>query len=307
MVNGKESGEMTPRDSENAAGTIGVFPNIQKEGSLELSRKILRWLEDRDLRGVVPSCISNLPGFEGSGLPVCRWPGSAAFAVVLGGDGTLLGAARTLGPRGIPLLGVNLGHFGFLTELEQDSLFDMLPTFLAGEVKRDERTTICAEVIRNGQRAFKKTALNEACIIKGPYGRMTGLVLSVSGCVVDTYFGDGLIVSTPTGSTAYSLSAGGPLMVPDLDALLVTPVCAHTLYARSMVLSSTELCEITVAEPSQSTTLSLDGQEFFSLERLDVVRVYASDVKVVLLRRKDWSFYDVLRRKMKEGADRLPR
>ncbi len=291
----------------NRKQTVGVFANIHKEGSLELTQEILGWLEDRGLAGVVPSCMSVLPGFEANGLPVRQWGDKVVFALVLGGDGTLLGAARTLGPLGVPLVGVNLGRFGFLTELEKDRLFDALPEFLEGNVQRDERITVSACVVRGGQIVYENAALNEACIIKGPFGRMTGLALSISGCLVDTYFGDGLIVSTPTGSTAYSLSAGGPLMAPHLEAFLVTPVCAHTLYARSMVVGSNVLCEIAVSEPSQSTTLSLDGQEFFPLEKGDVVRVKASDMKVVLLRQKNWSFYEVLRRKMKEGVDHLPR
>jgi len=289
------------------ARRIGVFPNLEKEGSRELTASLLRWLTARGHRCYLPSCIADMLGFGESGLPLREWPGNVDFAAVLGGDGTLLGAARALGPAGIPLLGVNLGHFGFLTEIESADVFTALPLFLSGSCKRDERVTLTAEVVRRGQTVCRKAALNEACVIKGPYGRMTVLKLRVSGNEVDTYLADGIIVATPTGSTAYSLSAGGPLMSPEIEALVVTPVCAHTLYSRSIVVPASESCEIEVAEPSQSTALSIDGQEFFPLQAGDSVRVSTSGWRVVLLRRSEWSFYDVLRRKMKEGADRLPR
>jgi len=129
----------------------------------------------------------------------------------------------------------------------------------------------------------------------------------VSGRNVDVYAADGLIIATPTGSTAYSLSAGGPILAPEIEAFLATPICPHTLYSRSIVVPSSESCEVEVTLPSQSTTLSLDGQEFFPLEKKDIIVVKKSEYKARLLRMKGWSFYDVLRKKMKEGVDRLPR
>ncbi len=293
--------------TDRADQVIGVYPNLEKEGSRDLSVELLDWLEARNHRGCLPSCVASLLGLSRHGLALKEWPGKVSFAIVLGGDGTLLGAARALGPGGIPLLGVNLGHFGFLTELEAGDLFEALPSFLSGSCKRDERVTLAAEVLRDGRRIYGSIALNEASVIKGPYGRMTALTLRVSGTEVDTYFADGVIVATPTGSTAYSLSAGGPIVSPEIDAMLVTPVCAHTLYSRSMVVPSSESCEIEVEEPSQSTALSIDGQEFLPLKAGDRVRVARSGVRVSLLRRNDWSFYEILRRKMKEGAERLPR
>jgi len=285
---------------------IGILPNLEKEGSLEVLGQILEWLFSRGYVGYLPPCAAKTFGDEKRGLPLESWGSFLEFAVVLGGDGTLLGAARCLGPRGVPLLGVNLGHFGFLTELEMENLPDALSYFLQGQYKEDERLMLSARVLRRGKVVFQGLALNEACVTKGPYGRLVSLALKVSGKDVDTYFADGLIVATPTGSTAYSLSAGGPLLAPQIEAMVVTPICAHTLYSRSVVIPSYQSCEIQVIAPSQSTMLSLDGQEFFSLEKKDKVLVERAGKKAVLLRRKDWSFYDVLRQKMKEGADRLP-
>jgi NAD+ kinase len=294
--------------TDNCTKTIGVFPNLSKEGSLVLTCRILDWLEANGHRGIVPPCVSGFTGMPRRGLPISEWPAEVDFAIVLGGDGTLLSAARNLGSRGVPLLGVNLGHFGFLTEVESsEDLFQTLPMFLSGDCKEDRRTILTASVVRNGEVARTGMAVNEAAVLKGPFGRMTVTTLKVSGSLVDTYFADGLIVATPTGSTAYSLSAGGPLMAPSIEALLITPVCAHTLTSRSIAVPASEICEIEVVEPSQSTALSIDGQEFFALEKGDIVRIAVPGIKVTLLRRKSWSFYAVLRRKMKEGADRLPR
>jgi len=286
---------------------IGIIPNLEKEKSLCLSKTILKWLSDNGFRGCVPQCVASVLKCNEYGLAIEKWPSQVDFVIVLGGDGTLLGCARYFGPKGVPLLGVNLGRFGFLTEVETDNLFDLLPLFLSGAHMRDERLMLSVCVFRNGHQIFQNLALNEACVKKGPYGRLTVLALRIAGKDVDTYFADGIIVATPTGSTAYSLSAGGPLMVPQIQALLVTPVCAHTLYSRSIVVPSSESCEIEIVFPSQSTMLSLDGQEFFRLEKKDKVVVSKAPHKVVLLRRRDWSFYDVLRHKMKEGADRIPR
>jgi NAD+ kinase len=286
---------------------IGIVPNLDKPNSRETVECLIKWLDERGYKAYVPVCTGVALGYNRNVLPINDWPHNVDFAVVLGGDGTLLGAARSLGPLNIPLLGVNLGHFGFLTELEAGSLFHHLPEFLSGNVERDERTMLSAEVIREGKTVFQSIALNEACVTKGPYGRLTVLSLRVSGKDVDTYGADGLIISTPTGSTAYSLSAGGPIVAPQIDAFLVTPICPHTLYSRSIAVPSSESCEIEITLPSQSTMLSLDGQEFFSLEKKDIIVVKKSKYKVALLRRSGWSFYNVLRKKMKEGADRLPR
>ena len=285
---------------------IGILPNLDKAESDDLVDQLAQWLAERDIQIYLAPCASVFEKWRQYTLPLMDWPFNVGFAVVLGGDGTLLGAARSLGPLGISILVVNIGHFGFLTELDGSNLFEHLPEFISGNFERDERLMLSTEVIRQGESVFHSIALNEACVSKGPYGRLTVLSLKVSGKDVDVYGADGLIVSTPTGSTAYSLSAGGPILSPQIEAFLATPICPHTLYSRSIVVPSSESCEIQVILPSQSTTLALDGQEFFHLEKNDIIVVERSNYKASLLRRRGWSFYDVLRKKMKEGIGRLP-
>jgi NAD+ kinase len=222
------------------------------------------------------------------------------LAVVLGGDGTLLNAARRLRGRA-PLLGVNLGRLGFLTELEIFELYQELPAVLSGRYRLDARLMIEARVWREGRLIDEQTALNDLVITKGPFARLILCALHLNGRPVDTYHADGLIVATPTGSTAYSLSAGGPLVDPALDALVITPVCPHTLYSRSMVVSPRE--EVTVELPGvhHATMLTADGQAGTELRAGDRVEIRRSPERAVLLRRPGWSFYEVLRRKLREG------
>jgi len=285
---------------------IGIIPNLGKGEAWELAEELTAWLRSRGFKTYLPSCARMAIESDCEVIPLARWGDTIRFAIVLGGDGTLLGAARALAPWGIPILGVNLGRFGFLTELETSNAFECLPRFLSGDCIRDERLMLSALVVRNGKVVYRGRALNEACVARGHYGRLTVLSLSVSGKAVDAYEADGIIISTPTGSTAYSLSAGGPIVAPEIDAFLVTPICPHTLYSRSIMVPGSESCEIEVVLPSQSTMLSLDGQEFYALEKNDLIMIRKSEFKVMLLRRNGWSFYDVLRKKMKEGAARLP-
>lgn len=285
---------------------IGIVPNLDKTHSPGVVIKILSWLENNGYQGWVTPCAAFSLDIHGRSLPVKLWKDRLKFAIVLGGDGTLLAAARVFGPLGIPILGVNLGRFGFLTELEVEGLYRALPEFINGRFKKDKRITLDVKVIRRGKTVYSGVALNEASIIKGLFGRMAVLSVKVAGRYVDRYFGDGVIVSTPTGSTAYSLSAGGPLLSPGIDALVITPVCAHTLYSRSIVVPGSEMCGVEIGEMSQHTVLTVDGQEFFHLVKGDEILIGKSSVVVVLLRREDWSFYDVLRAKMKEGAERIP-
>ncbi len=288
-------------------GAVGIVPNLKKQRCPEFTEELIAWLNQIKVKVYLPACALVSLSSKHDVLHITGWKNKVDFAIVLGGDGSLLGAARGLGPLNIPILGVNLGHFGFLTELETSNAFDHLPQFLSGDYAVDERIMLSAYVVRNGEKIHQSRALNEACITRGHYGRLTVLSLKVSGKHVDTYEADGLIIATPTGSTAYSLSAGGPIVAPEIEAFIVSPICPHTLYSRSIVVPESESCEIEIILTGESTMLSLDGQEFFPLEKNDIIVVKKSRFKATLLRRKRWSFYDVLRKKMKEGTAKLPR
>ena len=218
--------------------------------------------------------------------------------VVLGGDGFMLDAARRAAPAGIPILGINMGRVGYMTELEMDELA-LLDRVFAGEYRVDERTMLKAEVISaTGQHKFSSYALNEATITNGSAARIVDLELSDGEELVYTYRADGLIVATPTGSTAYSLSAGGPIVDPKLACFCVTPICPHSLLARPLVFPDTANLRIkNICAREKVLHLTLDGRATFDLSFGDTVYVSRSEMSVKLLRLKEESFYAKIRMK----------
>ena len=195
--------------------------------------------------------------------------------IVLGGDGTLLSAARLVADRkrNVPVLGVNLGSLGFMAEVTLDELYDVLQKALAGKLEVEERMMLTASVIRDGKRVSRYTVLNDAVINKGALARMMELKVSVDESHLTTVKADGLILATPTGSTAYSLSAGGPIIHPALHCFVLTPICPHTLANRPIALPDTVTVTAQLLSRSEEVTLTLDGQLGCPLERYDIVEV----------------------------------
>lgn len=212
------------------------------------------------------------------------------LAVTLGGDGTLLSTVRRLGPREVPIFGINLGGLGFLTAAGPEEVEERLGPVLDGTAPVDRRMTLAAEITRGDRRVALHHALNDAVIHKGGGPRVLKLSISIgdralgigAGDFVGTYLADGLIQSTPTGATGYGLSAGGPLVVPGLDAILLTPICAHALAIRPMVAPSDHVIEVTVDRGAEGVFLVLDGQVEVAIEEGDVVRVRKGDWGVAL-------------------------
>ena len=216
---------------------ILILPNIDKPTALTLTGKLIEELTRRGfqplIEGNVAQCLGQSTGILGE---TAAWD-DLDLVIVLGGDGTLLNAARRIYPRQIPLLGVNLGHLGFLTRIESGRLDEALNELSAGNYRFEERAMIKATVIRNGVFCKELFGLNELVVAKEVAVQLIRLETWIDHEYFTTYPADGLIVATATGSTAYSLSAGGPIMDPRLKALLITPLCAHSLYARPLVLN----------------------------------------------------------------------
>jgi len=222
------------------------------------------------------------------------------FAIVLGGDGTLLSAARVVSKSDIPILGVNLGSLGFLTEVPLPSLYPTLESLQSDHLWLDERSMLDCQVLRGGRSVAEYTALNDVVIGKSTISRLNHLELLIDGLFVSSYKADGLIVSTPTGSTAYSLAAGGPILMPSVSGLLVTPVSPHSLTHRSLVVRDTVTIEVVVKTGEEQVYLSVDGQLGMPLDDSDHIRCRKSDYKVRLLRLQK-TFFEVLRTKLKWG------
>ena len=283
---------------------IGVFPNLEKIGTAEVCLELVRYLGGCGEKVVLPPETGVALDLGKFSLPVERWGNAVRMAVVLGGDGTLLAAARTLAPQDVPLLGVNFGRFGFLSQVEPHDLFSEIPRFLRGDFVLDRRLMLEVTVFRGENPVFKALCLNEVCVLKELLSRMAVLSIFAGESLVETYFADGVIVATPTGSTAYSLSAGGPILHPAVDALVVTPVCPHSLGSRAIVTPAGAVLRVQSREHDQKMHLSVDGQISFGMEPEDRAIIKSYEKPALLVRNEGWSFYEVLRRKLKEGGDK---
>jgi len=229
------------------------------------------------------------------------------LVISLGGDGTLLAVAGHAGPKGTPLLGVDLGSFGFLAAEDFQTVLDQLEHILQGDYETDRRLMVAAQVVRNGRTVSQHCGLNEAVIGKTDVRRLVRLLTKVDGEHMATYPADGLIISTPTGSTAYGLSAGGPIVSPAVESLIITPICSHTLYSRPLVVEPSAIIEVAVSSrggPAVGISLALDGQETVELAPGDSVRVFRASFDARLVRVSAGSFYERLRTKLHWDAER---
>lgn len=284
---------------------VGIMVNLEKPDAAETAARLFATLERAGVRALVDAEVAGAVGLESHAVRLPEEAGGLRFVVVLGGDGTLLWAARRLARTGTPLLGVNLGHLGFLTELEPSELESSLPLFLEGGGRVDERAMVEAVVTLKSGETRHLLALNEVTFHKTVHARLIAVEACVDGHRLAAFYGDGLIVSTPTGSTAYSLSAGGPIVDPSLCLLLLTPVCPHTLHSRPVAVAPDALVQVTLGDrdgPLDECALTVDGQEVYPLDPGAVATVRRAPVKARLLRRPDWSFFEVLRRKLPEGG-----
>jgi NAD+ kinase len=273
--------------------TLGIWPNPEKELVRGITLQLCRWLDERSVATLLPPDLAEGFGIPERGRPLGEW--DVDGVVVLGGDGTLLRAAKEVGQRGWPLLGVNLGHVGFLTEVEVPDLYPTLEAMLEGQMVLDLRLLLRATVVRQGAEVASFAALNDVVVAKGPFARLVRLETFVDDAYVTTWRADGLIAATPTGSTAYSLSAGGPVVTPNLGVMLLTPICPHSFFDRSIVIGEESHIRIRVSADHRETLLTVDGQEGFQLEDGDEVHVERDPARVKLLRRPGANFFQVLR------------
>lgn len=281
---------------------IGLFPNLSKKKSLEITSEIFLWFKKNNYNILVPKEVKKSLNLCCTSIETSNLT-NIDIAITLGGDGTLLNIARLMAPYSIPVLGINMGHLGFLTEIEISDLYVSLNRLKEGDYFIDKRMMLEAQVIRDNRAIEKFIALNDVVITKGPFARLIRLKTMANDSYIDTYPADGLIVSTPTGSTAYSLSAGGPIINPNIELILTTPICPHTLHSRSIVLSKDDIIKVQILDKQPDAMLTVDGQQGIELLSKDVVLVKRSSYYTRLLRLKKRSFYDVLRKKLNEPLE----
>src|SRR5271155_3807927 len=263
--------------------------------------ELRRWLEMRKIEVFLDPRTRTTIDPTGPAMTREEIAAKVDLVIVLGGDGTLLAAARALGGHEVPILAVNLGGLGFLTSVTLDELYPVLESVLEGKHRTSERMMLDAEIIHHRKPAEIQCALNDAVANKAALARMLDFDVAVDGNHVGRYRADGLIVATPTGSTAYSLAAGGPIINPALDAFVITPICPHMLTNRPLVVPDTSRVEIDFVEVSDPVFLTLDGQIGFQLEPRDRVVITKSKAKVQFVSPPRLTYYEILRSKLRWG------
>jgi NAD+ kinase len=283
--------------------TVGIVPRIQNPrltnpDAQKLAREICAWLSARGTGCLVEaeSGIDAVPTAAG-----CDLAARSDLLVVLGGDGTLIHAAGLCGEREVPILGVNLGTLGFLTEIPRDHALPMLEKALAGELSASRRLMLHAQVRRGTDVVLEGSILNDVVVSKNALSRLARLEVRIDSSEAATYEADGLIVATPTGSTAYSLSAGGPIVYPTLEAILLTPICPHALTQRPVVLPADVPVRVRLTSAGEMF-VTLDGAKGCPLEQGDEVFIRRAAHRTLLLRNPDLDPFAILRQKLRWGA-----
>jgi NAD+ kinase len=287
-----------------ALDTFGLVVNLNKKGVRELVEQIVQWLESKGRSVLINENTARALGLARLGVSQNHLVERAQCMIVFGGDGTLLRTARKVARAGTPIIGVNLGHLGFLTEIDVPEALPALEKLLHDEYYIEERMMLEARVYREGKMVEHLVGLNDAVIAKGAFARLILLETYVNDDYANTYPSDGLIVASPTGSTAYSLSAGGPLVTPELDLLLLTPICSHNLWSRPMIFAPDSIIKVVILSSQGEVMLNMVGQKVFSLTKHDQVVVNRASHKAKFIRLEGRNFFELLRKKLTEEGER---
>jgi len=279
---------------------IGVIPNWHKNNSSLVVDKITRFFNQRQIKlRVADKKSADFYSEVSLAEQLKTWYENLELIIVVGGDGTILRVARDLACWDVPVLGINLGHKGFLAEIEVEQMERFLQYISNGQYSFQERMMMETCLMRGDQELGKYLALNDIVVSRGPFSRIIKVETHVNEDFMESYSGDGVIVSTPTGSTGYSLSAGGPIVNPTMDLFVITPICPHSLYNRSVIINGADTMKLRVDSRQVQVVLTVDGQVRFALEDEDKIIVKKSEQKIKMVCFHDYSFYRMLHQKLK--------
>lgn len=288
-------------DQQKEIKKVGIVAKPHKEGVKAMVKDLIDWLSSQGVEAILNPKTAQLFGASVSQTTDEELPGQVDMIIVLGGDGTLLSIARLIKEKKIPLLGVNLGGLGFLTEVSLSELYPTLNRIFKKDYSLDPRITLSSTLYREGKRIVRHTVLNDVVINKSALARIIDLEVLVDRQFVALFKADGLIISTPTGSTAYNLAAGGPIIFPNMNALVLTPICPHSLSNRAIVIPDNAEVEIILKTQNEDVFLTLDGQVGFALQPEDRVVIKRGKNKIYLIQSPRKNYFAVLRDKLLWG------
>ena len=287
-------------DGEKAK-KIGVFCKPKAPSATDILGRLIPWLRKQNYHIFLDTGTAAIIN-ETSSYEKREISQQADLLIVLGGDGTLLSVARAAHPHNIPILAVNLGNLGFLAEISIDELYPTLENILAGKFEIENRMLLNACIWRNGEKVEDHNVLNDVVINKGVVARVINLQVLVNGQYMTSYRADGLIIATPTGSTAYSLSAGGPIIHPSMHTLVLSPICPFTLTNRSILIPDQSVIQVKLAAEYDDVRVTLDGQEGYDMRAGDILEIKKTKTPLQLIRGPNKNYYQILRDKLHWGS-----
>ncbi|MDT8318844.1 MAG: NAD(+)/NADH kinase [bacterium] len=282
---------------------IGIIIKKNKPEGIDLAKDLIKWLAERGIEALCDEEDAPELDIE-KGYAPDEIAELADLIIVLGGDGTLISVARLVGRNGTPILAVNLGNLGFLTEITVEEVFPVMERILAGHYSLEERMMLKASIYRDGEKITEYSALNDVVISKGSIARIIDIETTIDDQYLTLYRVDGLIFSTPTGSTGYSLAAAGPIVYPTLKAIIITPICPFTLNNRPIIIPDDSKVRITLKTENVDYLLTMDGQVAFELRAEDTVTIKKATTVTRLIKSPYRDYYEVLRTKLQWGGSR---
>ncbi|MFP4660872.1 MAG: NAD(+)/NADH kinase [Halanaerobiales bacterium] len=278
---------------------IGLVLNTQKDKAFTVADRVIKYLSERDISFLVETRAAEIMG-RSEKADYSKLRSDVEYIVIIGGDGTFLHTAHYFFGSGIPLLGINIGHLGFLTEIETNELEKALGNLFAGKFSIEKRMILEGNIESDGENVYHNFALNDFVVHRGSRSKLVGIDFYINDEIVNSYRADGIIVSTPTGSTAYSLSSGGPIINPQIRAIIVTPICPHSLFITPMVISDREKLKI-VVHGEYTMSFTADGGYDYSIKSNDEINVQAASRELLVVKLPGSTFYSILHKKMKAG------